>query len=113
MKINTVYTCEFCEREFKNADACINHEKECNYRLKFYDRWLNLIELNSLDDVSYIRVPNYREYAKLIGMYPDTAVLHNTSLVNFPIIICRTALRKTEWMLFNDYYKAVEGKIGQ
>lgn len=69
---------------------------------------MNLIELNSLDDVSYIRVPNYREYAKLIGMYPDTAVLHNTSWADFPIIICRTPLRKTEWMLFDDYCEEVE-----
>lgn len=115
MKTNTVYTCEFCEREFKNADACINHEKECNYRLRFYDRWLNLIsslEPNSLNGVSYIRVPSYKEYVKLISIYPDTAVLRTClALADFPIIICRTTFRRDEWMLFSDYCKEVTKTI--
>lgn len=110
MKTKTLYTCEFCGRDFDNAADCINHEKECDYRIKFYDKHLNLLdslEPNSLNGVSYIRVPNYTEYLKLIDVYPSTAVLHITSLADFPIIICRTALSETEWMLFSDYYTVV------
>lgn len=111
MKTKTLYTCEFCGKDFKSANACINHEEECNYRLKFYDKCLNLmnsLEPNSLNGVSYIRVPSYNEYVKLISIYPDTAVLRTCLvLTDFPIIICRTALVETEWMLFHDYYNKV------
>lgn len=115
MKTNTIYTCEFCGKDFKNADICINHEKKCNYSVKFYDRCLNLIsslEPNSLNGVSYIRVPSYKEYVKLINTYPDTAVLRTClAPADFPVIICRTALIETEWMLFSDYCKEVAKTI--
>lgn len=114
MITTTTYTCEYCGRTFLNGDACIDHEKECNYCLKFYDSNLNpivLLKPDTIDRVKYIRVPNYKQYVKLIGVYPNTAVLENTSNCDYPLIICRTTLRKTEWMLLKDYYSEVFGKL--
>lgn len=109
MITTTSYKCEFCGRNFNSADECIDHEIDCDYRIKFYDIFCNRVDAsNNLCNVSYIRVPNYKEYEKLINVYPNTAVLHTTSLVDFPIIICRTVLRKTEWMLFSDYCKIIK-----
>lgn len=77
--------------------------------MKFYDIFYNRIDAsNNLCNVSYIYVPNYKEYVKLMNRFPNTAVLENNSNFKYPFIICRTPLRKTEWMLFDDYCEEVE-----
>lgn len=32
MKIHKMYACEYCDKEFDEADPCLDHEKDCDYR---------------------------------------------------------------------------------
>ena len=103
------YDCEFCGRSFTSADECVDHEMDCKHRIKFYNIFCNRVDAsNNLCNVSYIYVPSYKEYVKLINRFPNTAVLENNSNYKYPFIILRTTLKKTEWMLFEDYCEEIE-----
>lgn len=105
MIIRTVFTCEYCGKNYSLFSECAKHEKECDYHISFYDKYQNRINLNEFENIKYIYIPTYKEYIKFTEKYPATAILNKAETYAYPVIIEKD--NESKWHVLPEYFKEV------
>lgn len=119
MIVEKIYKCEYCSEIFTTENSCLDHECICGKKLKFFDKYLNLvnIEKTKIEEVNYIYIPDVDALVALSTRFPSViSDFHSGSygIKNYPLTWFRNPIYNNSWCDFsyyvNDVMNAMEKK---
>lgn len=119
MIVEQIYKCEHCSKIFTKMKSCLDHECVCGKKLKFFDKYLNLvnIEETKIENVNYIYIPDDNALLVLSSKFPSVISDYHFgaySVRTYPLTLFRNSAYNNSWWDFtcyvNDVMEAMEKK---
>lgn len=112
MIVEQIYKCEHCSKVFPTMKSCLDHEYVCGKKLKFFDKYLNLVEIEktSINDVSYIYISDDNALLVLSSKFPSILSdfhVGSHSTRKYPLIWFRNPAYNNNWCDFTYYVNDV------